>query len=94
MIWMGKPLGPESDHLSPWAKDRSGKTKYRCNNYHGAKTHGESKRATDKYCGIMLSPTAPVEEEDPSTTYDVIMDHAAPGSRRQTKLSFSSDGVG
>ena len=93
MLWMGHPFGPESDHLYPWAKGRSGKTKYRCNNCHDEKTQGEVRRVVDKRVGIMRSPTAPVEEEDPSTTYDVDTDHAPGGSRRQTKLSFSSGGV-
>jgi hypothetical protein len=69
----------------------SGKTKYKCINYHSAKTVYVSVRATDKHTGIARSPTVPVQQTDTSTTYDV--DYDARDSRGQTKLSCSSGGV-
>jgi len=71
MLWMDKPLGPESDHSAPWHKGRTTKTKYRCPQCHQAKTNVENKRRLDKEHGIERSPTAPVELEDGCTTYDV-----------------------
>ena len=91
MLWMGKPLGPESDHLSPWKDGASSSTKYRCLNCHSAKTAHERVRAADKSVGIKRSPTAPVEQKDASTTYDVDVHTAS--TRARTKVSFPSGGV-
>lgn len=90
MLWMDKPVGPESDHLSPWVQGPSSLTKYRCINCHTVKTVYEAARAADKRAGIARSPTAPVQQKDTSTTYDV--DYSGRGSRGQTKLSFVSVG--
>jgi hypothetical protein len=71
MLWMDKTLGPEIDHSAPWHRGRTTKTKYRCPLCHQAKTTVENKRRLDKLFGIERSPTADVELEDASTSYDV-----------------------
>ena len=91
MLWMDKAVGPDSDHLSPWAQGATSMTKYRCRNCHAAKTTYEKVRSADKRSGIQRSPTAPIEQKDASTTYDV--DFSGCNRRGHTKLSFASGGV-
>jgi len=93
MLWMGQAVGPESDHLSPWAQGATSLTKDRCRNCHAAKTTYEKLRSADKRSGIQRSPTAPIEQEDSSTTYDVDVDLHGGCRRGQTKLSSASGGV-
>jgi len=90
LLWLDKPLGPESDHSSLWHRDRTTKTKYRCPVCHAAKTAAENKRRLYKHAGIERSPTAPLEVEDASSTYDV--DTEARG-RSYTELPWTPQDI-